>query len=467
MARQNGKTTLVGAFLVHYILFNRDKTCCILANKMDTALEIMDRIKLAYENLPLWLQQGVELDGWNAKSLKLENGSRLFASTTSPSSISGKSVSILYIDEFAKIPHHIAEQFITATYPVISSGKTTKIIITSTPLGMNHFYEFWSKAVKKKNNFYPIRVPWWKHPTRDKEWKDHVIRDIGKMRFRQEFSLKFLGSSSTLIDADYLEQIDVKDPVDDKWNGALKIYENPIPGALYVMGVDTGKGIGKDRSVIQVLRIIDKQHIEQVAIYINDKILPHDYADVCKSISQYYNGAMLMVESNGEGKGLLSALWYELEYENVCNIDKKGLGIFSNKSNKLEANMLLKTYMEKEWLNIYDGDTVYELSRYVEVRPNVFKSESDVNHDDCVTSLLWALYFLTTPYYDDKLLQRREIADKFKLKNNEEDEPIMIFDEGADNNNMYDVDDGLENVGSFDTGYNDIDGESDGMMHFG
>ncbi len=237
LSRQAGKTTTSTIYLLWYALFNRDKTIAILANKEKTALEIMRRIKFAFQEMPLWLQQGIQEGGWNKSSISLENGTRIIAAGTSSDSISGETVSLLYIDEVAKIPRHVADDFFTATYPVIASGKSSKIIMISTPVGLNHFYDFWIKAVRGDNQFYPIKVPWWDVPGRDDEWKKRTISDIGKTKFSQEFSCKFLGSSETLIDSDDLERMDIREPVVDKWNGLLKIYEPPkqlVSGELYV-----------------------------------------------------------------------------------------------------------------------------------------------------------------------------------------------------------------------------------------
>jgi len=435
--RQCGKTEIMNGYLMHYALFNADKNIAVLAHREKTAkTEILGRIKFAYQCLPLWLQQGVLPEGWNAKSLILENGSKITASASSMSSISGETVSVLYLDEFSKLPHHLADAFITATYPVISSGKSSKIIITSTPLGLNHYHDFWDAAIKRKNNFYPVKVKWQEVPGRDKAWKEKIIRDIGRLKFSQEFGGKFLGSSATLIDSEILESLEIKTAVEDKWDGKLLIYEPPEPNTLYIMGVDTGKGIGKDRSTIQVLKIADKFDIKQVAVYKNDKIGTYDFAEVCISVSKFYNGAYMMIESNGEGKGLVSTIWYEHEYDKLCNIDKKGLGIYANRGNRLEAHLLLKEYMEKEWLFVCDSETIYELSKYVEVKPNVFHTESPNGFDDLVTALFWALYFLKTSYFDDKDIGNKRIQDKFKLQDNEEQEPVMFFDEGANNNNI-------------------------------
>ena len=188
IARQSGKTTTATIFLLWYALFNKDKTIAILANKEPTAIEILDRIKLSFKHLPLWLQQGIADSGWNKKSIKFENGVKIMARATSPDSISGETVSLLYMDEFAKVQEHIAEEFITSTYPVISSGKTSKVIICSTPTGMNHFFEFWQRAIRGESNFFPVSVPWHEHPNRDEKWKQDMIKDIGNIRFSQEFA---------------------------------------------------------------------------------------------------------------------------------------------------------------------------------------------------------------------------------------------------------------------------------------
>lgn len=418
-------TTIATIFLLWYSLFNRDKTVAILANKEATSIEILTRIKRAFINLPMWMQQGIEEGGWNKKSVSLENGTTIVVAGTSSDSISGLTVSLLYIDEFAKIPKHVAEEFYTATYPVISSGKTSKMIIVSTPVGMNLFYELWCKAVKGKSNFFPIKVNWWEVPGRDQQWKKEMIRDIGPVRFAQEFQTKFLGSNSLLIDSDILEFLDTKDPIGTKWNGVFLIYEQPYD-ATYVLGVDTSKGTGRDYSVIQVLKIKSETDIEQVAVYRNNNISPRDFAQVVISVSEYYNNAFIMAENNDVGQSLCDTIWYEFECEQLLNIDPKGLGIRSTKTTKLNANMLLKDYMEKEYLKLVDHNTITELSRYEETTINVFSCNE--GHDDCVTSLLWALYFIRTDFYDGKTMSSGDIDDKYKI-DGDDDAPLIIFDE--------------------------------------
>jgi hypothetical protein len=449
IARQSGKTTTATIFLLWYALFNKDKTIAILANKEPTAIEILDRIKLSFKHLPLWLQQGIADSGWNKKSIKFENGVKIMARATSPDSISGETVSLLYMDEFAKVQEHIAEEFITSTYPVISSGKTSKVIIVSTPTGMNHFFEFWQRAIRGESNFFPVSVPWFEHPHRDEKWKQDMIKDIGNIRFQQEFACKFLGTASTLIDSDVLEMCVIREPIATKWTGVFSIYEQPIRGKQYILGVDSAKGTGKDYSVIQVLKINNSHNLEQVAVYRNNLISPHDFAQVVISISQYYFDSYMMVENNEVGEAVCNTIWYEYENENLLSCDSKleiidgkhkkiynGLGIRSTRKTKLEANLLLKDYAEKGWLKICDSRTLYELARYEEIRPNIFSCGRDV-HDDTITSLLWALFFLTTEYYDGEATNiSSQIDEKYRLDNGQNDDeddnqepPVIVIDD--------------------------------------
>lgn len=182
-------TTISTIFLLWYALFNKDKTVAIVAHKQEAAIDILKRIKTAITMLPLWLQQGLEEDGWNKKSVSFENGSRILASATSAEALTSLTVNLLFLDEFAKVPPHVAEEFITSTYPVISSYIGNKIVMVSTPKGLNHFYEFWAKAIRKEdsNNFFPISVGWWEVPGRDDKWKKQTIADTNPIRFAQEF----------------------------------------------------------------------------------------------------------------------------------------------------------------------------------------------------------------------------------------------------------------------------------------
>lgn len=236
---------------------------------------------------------------------------------------------------------------------------------------------------------------------------------------------KFLGSSNLLIDSDILERINFKQPILTKWTGLFNIYEEPQQDGLYVLGIDTSKGTKNDYSVVQVIRIFSEKEIKQVAVYRNNMISPHDFAQVCISISDYYNKAQMMIENNDIGQSLCDTIWYEYDCDRIVNVDPKGLGIRSTRKTKLEANLLLKEYMEREWIEIVDQQTIYELSRYEEVSPNVFSCGND--NDDCVTSILWALYYIKTDYFEGKNNEIKKVESKYKINNEEDEGPAYVF----------------------------------------
>ena len=197
MTRQTGKSTTCVAYLLHYVVFNDSVNVGILANKAATARELLGRLQTAYENLPKWMQQGII--AWNRGSLELENGSKILAASTSASAVRGMSFNILFLDEFAFVPNHIADSFFSSVYPTITSGKSTKVIIVSTPHGMNHFYRLWHDAEKAKNEYIPTDVHWSEVPGRDEQWKKSTIANTSEAQFKVEFECEFLGSVDTLI----------------------------------------------------------------------------------------------------------------------------------------------------------------------------------------------------------------------------------------------------------------------------
>ena len=426
-SRQIGKTTISTIYILWFILFHEEKTVAVLANREKTAIEILKRIKEAFQNLPLWLQQGIDTD-WSKTEILLENKSRIVAGSTASSAIRGYVINLLFLDEFAFVPNNIADDFMASVYPTIVTGKTSKIIVASTPNGMNHFYHIWREAVKGESGFRPIKVNWWEVPGRDAEFKEQTIKDIGIVRWNQEFQAKFLGSSSTLIDSDLLERMgqSTRDPSSLSMGDLLYIYERPELDTMYIMGVDTAKGTGGDYSCVQVLKINDEHDIDHVATYRCNTISPHDFAQVCISISQYYNGCYMMVENNDVGGQVADSIWFEYEYDKILNTDRKGIGTRSTRKSKLAANILMKRYLESGWLDIKDQRTVYEFGVYEEIRPDVFQAPR-TEHDDCVTSLLWGLYFITTEFFDNKSLQVKTIDAKWRIDGGEDyDLPIMM-----------------------------------------
>ena len=443
--RQSGKTEVSMLYILHYMLFNEDKTIAILANNERTASDILRKIKDSYESLPIWLQSGIKEGGWSQQSFKLENGNIIISGSTSSNGIRGRAIALLFLDEFAFVAPNVADEFIASVYPTIASGRTSKIIMVSTPNGLNHFYNFWIPAQKAidngGNSFKPFKVRWDEIPDRDEEWKKQIISDIGPVKFEQEYGCKFLGSAPTLVDPDILESLGsttITHPVVLKYNGALKVFETPILDSMYIMGVDSASGNGGDYSVVQVLKLTTEYEIEQVAVFHSNTMSYAMFAEVCIGISKYYNECFMLVENNDIGSNVANMIWQDYEYDYIINTDGRGkpIGTRATKKSKLDANMLLKRFMENGWLTIRDDLTLKELSQYEEVTPNVFKGPRS-GHDDCVTSLLWALYFVSTPFFDAKDLSVKSIDSKFLLSKKIEDDytPVVLFD---NNNNETD-----------------------------
>lgn len=450
-SRQSGKSESTRVFLLHYLLFKRDSNIAILANAEKTAKEILARIKMSYQLLPLWLQKGVVEGGWNNLTVELENGVRLLASSTSSNSIVGFTVNLLYIDEVSKIPDHIFEEFYSSVLPTISSGKTSKIIMTSSPKGLNSFYNIYKSAVKGENSFYPIKLSWNARPDRTQEWAEEMKKNVTPQQWAQEFLCQFLGSSNTLISGDVLESIDTTNPIDLKFNSALSIFEHPQLEFMYVMGVDTSRGLGSDYSVIQVLKILDERKLEQVAIYRCNTIDCDSFANVCVGVSEYYNDAYMMVENNDIGHMVCDRIWNDHENEKLINYDPKNLGIRSTKKTKFEGNMLLKKYVENNYLKIRDTNTVYELSRYEEVSPNVFHCNTQNGNDDCVTSLIWALYFISTDFYDPEENGRSSKESRDNRKIQDDEKPVFLSSNDAFSTDLSSY---SNYYGNMDNGYN-------------
>lgn len=395
-------TTIAAVYILWYMLFNKNKSIAILGNKEETSREIMDRLREAYEMLPLWMQPGILT--WNKKSIKLSNKSKAFTAATTPSGIRGKSINFLLLDEFAFVDSTIAEPFMASVFPVISSGQTGRICVVSTPNGTNHFYDIWRKAIMGKGSFKPIRVHWNEIPGRDEAWKEMMISDIGLMRFNQEYGGEFLGSSATLISGKFLEE-QLAEHVDDEHfkslkTGKYKVWKEPAPGKRYVVGVDTADGIGKDYSVIQVLDISDLYKIEQVAIYVSNDTKPIEFSQLIKEISIKYNNAPTMIENNNRGGGRVTYwLWYELDFENMVNVQKKEKGITASTKTKSMACTNMQTIFETKRIIIRDRQTVNELLEF-EDRGDGYYSAKRGKHDDRVMSLLWALYYMETKQFE-------------------------------------------------------------------
>ena len=394
--RQLGKTTMIVGYILWYILFNQDKFVAILANKAPTAREILSRIKIAYEALPLWIQQGVKT--WNKGDIELENNCRVMATSTASSAIRGFSISLLYLDEFAFVPSNIAEEFFTSVYPTISSGTSSKILISSTPNGMNHFYKMWTEAVENQNGFLHIEANWRQVPGRDQKWADEQRAVLGEQKYFQEVECEFMGSSGTLISASGLKSLAFVTPL-NKTESGISIYHQPIPGKSYMLVADTSRGKGLDYSAFVVLDISEIPY-KVVATYKNNDISPLVYPSMIKKIGEYYNSAYALVEINDNGQQVVDSLFDDYEYENILSSvemkskmaltwgygNKSNRGIRTTKSVKRLGCSVLKNLIESQQMIIQDFEIISELSTFV-TNGTSFEAASG-SHDDLVMCLV-------------------------------------------------------------------------------
>jgi len=398
-SRQAGKTTTAVCLILHYILFNDHKLVALLANKGDAAREILDRIKTAYEALPKWLQQGVI--EWNKGSVEFENGSKIIAAATSSSAIRGKSVSFLYIDETAFVENW--DQFFASVFPTISSGTSTKILLTSTPNGLNHFYKTCEGAKAGKNGYEFVQVMWTDVPGRDDKWREETLAamDFDTEKFAQEMECEFLGSSGTLIAGWKLKQLVYKESI--KEVGGIVVYEEPKPEGNYVIVVDVSRGKGLDYSAFQVIDISQMPYI-QVGAYRNNMITPVDYAAAVHAAAKYYNDANILVEVNDIGEQVASIIFEEYEYENMLLTENNGRegkrllsgvagfngkadkGIRTTKSVKSIGCSMIKLLIEQNQLIINDFETIREMSTFSQ-KGTSYEAEPG-NHDDLMMCLV-------------------------------------------------------------------------------
>jgi hypothetical protein len=407
--RQVGKTTMVVGYILWYILFNEDKFVAILANKAPTAREILNRIKIAYESLPLWLQQGVRV--WNKGDIELENNCRIMATSTASSAIRGYSISLLYLDEFAFVPSNIADEFFTSVYPTISSGTQSKILISSTPNGMNHYYRMWTEAVEGQNGFKHIEANWRQVPGRDQAWADEQRRVLGDEKFLQEMECEFMGSAGTLLSAPALKSLAFVTPIHLSENG-IKIYKAPEKNRNYVIVADTSRGKGLDYSAFSVIDVTELPY-RQVCTYKDNNISPLVYPSVIKRIGDYYNQAYVLVEINDNGQQIVDSLFEDYEYENILStVDIKGKvsitwgygnksyrGIRTTKSVKRLGCSLMKNLIEGQKLIIQDFDTISELSTFV-AKGTSYESEEG-SHDDLVMTLVLFSWMTNQQFFAD------------------------------------------------------------------
>lgn len=439
--RQMGKTTTAAAYIVWYLLFNDDKTVAILANKAAAAREIMSRVQLMIENIPKWLQQGVV--EWNKGSIAFENNSKAFTAATSSSGIRGRSVNFLYVDECAIISNTVADEFFTATYPTISAGVTTKIVLTSTPLGLNHFWKFWVEAEQGINGFKPTRVEYWEHPERDEKWASEQRQLLGDLKYRQEVLMDFLGSATTLINSDTIQKMATKKPILSK--DGLDVYYRPEIKHQYVMVADTAKGVGGDYSAFQIIDITEVPY-KVVAKYRDNTISPMLYPNVIHKVAKEYNDAQVLIEINSSEQ-VAHILYSELEYENILFVSrgKTGqqlsmgfggtalkYGVQTDKKVKRIGCSAFKSLVEEGKLLIHDVDTISEISTFIE-RKGTYAAD-DGKHDDLVMPLVLFGWITTNSYFKNMTdVNLREAMYKARMESIENDLlPAGFYNDGTD-----------------------------------
>ena len=397
LPRQSGKSTTIIAYLLHYVLFNPTVNVAILANKAATARDLLGRLQLAYENLPKWLQQGVMT--WNKGSLELENGSKILASSTSASAVRGGSYNIIFLDEFAYVPANVAEQFFSSVYPTISSGKTTKVMIVSTPHGMNMFYKLWTDAENERNTYIPIEVHWSEIPGRDAAWKEETIKNTSVSQFNTEFECEFLGSIDTLITPQKLRTMAYKNPIQS--NAGLDLYEKPKEGHTYVLTADVSRGTSNDYSAFLVFDVSEMPY-RIVAKFRDNELKPLIFPSKIYDVARAFNQAFVLVEVNDIGEQVANTLQFDLEYDNLVMASMRGragqvlgggfsggraqLGVRTTKAVKKVGCSNLKQMIEDDKLIIEDLDIISELSTFI------VKGQSFEADDGCTDDLVACLF---------------------------------------------------------------------------
>ncbi len=444
MPRQTGKSTTCVSYLLHYAVFNDNVNIAILANKASTARDLLGRLQLAYENLPKWMQQGIV--SWNKGSLELENGSKIIAASTSASAVRGGSYNIIFLDEFAFIPNHIADDFFASVYPTISSGQSTKVIIVSTPRGMNHFYRMWHDAERSKNEYVPTDVHWSEVPGRDEKWKEQTIANTSEQQFKVEFECEFLGSVGTLINPSKLKNLVYDDPI-KKSDSGLDVYEEPKEEHNYLITVDVSRGIGNDYSAFIVFDITNFPY-KISAKYKNNEIKPMLFPSIVEKVAKGYNNAWVLVEVNDIGDQVANILHFDLEYDNMLMCSMRGragqiVGSgFSGKKSQMGVRMTaavkklgcsnLKLLVEDDKLITNDYDIISELTTFIQ-KHNSFEAEEGCN-DDLAMCLVIFAWLVAQDYFKEMTDNdvRKRIYEEQKNQIEQDMSPFGFISDGLE-----------------------------------
>ncbi len=451
MPRQTGKSTTCVSYLLHYAIFNSSVNIGILANKATTARELLARLATAYENLPKWMQQGILV--WNKGNIELENGSKILAASTSASAVRGMSFNILFLDEFAFVPNHVADAFFASVYPTITSGKSTKVIIVSTPHGMNHFYRLWMDAEKKRNEYVPTDVHWSEVPGRDIVWKEQTIANTSEQQFKIEFECEFLGSVDTLIAPSKLKSLVFEKSIQN--NAGLDVYVRPEDKHDYAITVDVARGVGNDYSAFVVVDITTFPH-KVVAKYRDNTIKPMLFPSVIYEVARNYNQAFILCEVNDVGDQVASILQYDLEYQNLLMCSMRGragqivgqgfsgqktqLGVKMSKTVKKVGSLNLKTMIEEDKLLFCDYDIISELTTFIS-KSNSFEAEEGCNDDLAMCLVIYA-WLVAQDYFKELTDQdiRKRLYEEQKNQIEQDMAPFGFIDDGLDASSFVDSD---------------------------
>ena len=453
MPRQTGKSTTVVSYLLHYAVFNDSVNIGILANKAATARELLGRLQTAYENLPNWMQQGII--SWNKGSLELENGSKILAASTSASAVRGMSFNILFLDEFAFVPNHIADSFFASVYPTITSGQSTKVIMVSTPHGMNHFYRYWHDAERGKNEYVPTDVHWSEVPGRDEVWKEQTIANTSEQQFKIEFECEFLGSVDTLISPSKLRTLVYENP--KTRSAGLDIYEDPVKGHDYLMTVDVARGVSEDYSAFVLVDITEFPH-RIVGKYRNNEIKPMIFPNLIWEVAKKYNNAFIMCEVNDIGDQVASILNFDLEYDNLLMCSMRGragqvvgqgfsgkktqLGVKMSKTVKKVGSLNLKTLIEADKLLFKDYEIISELTTFIQ-KSNSFEAEEGCNDDLAMCLVIYA-WLVNQDYFKELTDQdvRKRLYEEQKNQIEQDMSPFGFLSDGLTDETSFVDDDG-------------------------
>jgi hypothetical protein len=453
--RQSGKSISSVVYILWYAIFKPEQTIAVLANKGSTAQEMIGRITLALENLPFFLQPGCK--SLNRRSIEFSNNSRIVSSATSGSSIRGMSVNLLFLDEFAFVENDA--RFYTSTYPVVTAGKSTRVIITSTANGIgNVFHKLWEGAVQSTNEYKPFRVDWWDVPGRDEEWKRTTIANTSELQFDQEFGNNFHGTGNTLINANTLLKLKAKQPI-YSMNG-VNVYETPVkaskneetgestPDHTYMMFVDVSKGRGQDYSTFNVIDITCRP-FKQVATFRDNMISPLLYPDILRKYARLYNNAIVVIENNDQGTVVCNGLYYDLEYENTyvsSTVKSDGIGVFMDKKVKRIGCSNIKDLVEQNKIDINDADTIVEMSTFV-AKGQSYEASSN-GHDDLMMNLVLFGWFATTPMFTEMLDSNMRSFIYAQQAKQIEDEvlPFGFIEDGREETTIVDEDGQLWNI---------------------